>query len=111
MPCIYDPGPEDHLRDERAKNEKMRKDLDHLTHENDQLREALLNLINDRNYVLPEPVVQTVSENQTKHRKEDLKRLKKTFMESEDALRLGLVILADPTKPLEPQLGFNPDEF
>lgn len=111
MPCTYDPGPSDYLRDERAKNEKMKKDLDRLTHENDQLREALLNLINDRDYVLPEPVVKKVSENQTKHRKEDLKRLKKTFIESEDATRLGLVILADPTKPLEPQLGFDPDDF
>lgn len=110
-PCTYDPGPEDYLRSERAKNEKMKKDLDRLTVENDRLREALLNIINDKDYQLPAAVVKEVTKSQEKHRKEDLARLKKTFLASKDAERLGLVILADPSKELEPQLGFNPDDF
>lgn len=111
MPCRYDPGPEDYLRGERAKNEKLTKDLDKLTRENDMLREALLKLITDPTYKVPAAVVKKVSTDQTKHRKEDLKRLEKAFRESRDAEKLGKVMLADPTKPLEPQLGFDPDAF
>lgn len=120
MPCRYDPGPEDYLRSEKDKNVKLTKALDKLTRENDQLREALLNLINNRDYVLPQAVVKKVKTAQSKHRKEDLARLEKTFREQiasgeafdEDLYRLlGLVIMADPEKELQPQLGFDPDDF
>jgi predicted transcriptional regulator len=120
MPCRYDPGPEDYLRDEKRKTEKLTKELDKLTRENDQLREALLNMINDKDYVLPAAVVKKVKTNQTKHRKEDLVRLEKTFREMiasgegdapELYENLGRVMTADPTEELEPQLGFNPDDF
>jgi len=126
MPCRYDPGPEDYLRSERQKVEKLTKDLDKLTHENDQLREALLRLINDPNYKLPQAVVKKVKTNQVKHRKEDLKRLEKTFrddiangvtgitrgtVQTSIYEILGKIVAADPNEPLEPQLGFDPDEF
>lgn len=48
---------------------------------------------------------------QTEHRKADLKRLAATFVEKWDMESLKKVIDADPTKPLEPQLGFDPDAF
>jgi phosphoribosylaminoimidazole-succinocarboxamide synthase len=111
MPCRYDPGPEDYLRTEKQKVAKLTKDLDKLTAENDRLREALLNLINDKDYVLPAEVVKEVQAEQVKHRKADLKRLERVFLTNKDALRLGKVLLADPKKPLEPQLGFDADEF
>lgn len=120
MPCRYDPGPEDYLRSEKVKTEKLTKDLDRLTKENDRLREALLNLINDKDYQLPAAVVKAVTKNQVKHRKEDLARLEKTFRQSiKDAEGdqpelfelLGRVLTADPDKDLTPQLGFDPDDY
>lgn len=48
---------------------------------------------------------------QVKHREEDLRRLMKTFGQTADRERLAKVLAADNTKPLEPQLGFSPDEF
>ena len=126
MPCRYDPGPNDYLRDERQKNEKLMSDLDRLTHQNDQYREALLNMINDRGYNLPADVVADITVDQTAHRQEDLDRLEKycrTIL-SEGATHvsidgeeltihevLGRVVTADPSKTLEPQLGFDPNEF
>lgn len=126
MPCRYDPGPEDHLRTELERNKKLRKDLDRLTHENDQLREALLRLITEENYVLPAPAFERIAETQTKHRQEDLDRLESAIRElignDVDHVRLtpsnielnlfealGRVLTADPGKALEPQLGFDPD--
>lgn len=52
-----------------------------------------------------------ISRAQVEHRKEDLKRLAHTFIDSEDAVRLRKVLETDPAYPLQPQLGFDPDEF
>jgi hypothetical protein len=48
---------------------------------------------------------------QIEHRKEDLKRLATTFIDSGDQERLAKVASADPTQPLADQLGFDPDDF
>lgn len=45
------------------------------------------------------------------HRKEDLKRLAHTFIETGDMPMLRKVIDADPTKPLTEQLGFDPHDY
>jgi hypothetical protein len=108
MPCRYDMpvGNED-----KATINRLRKDLDKLTAENDMLREAVLNLTRDREFELDPAVVKIIAEDQTKHRAADLKRLRNVFIKNRDAERLGLVMLADPKKPLEEQLGFSPDAY
>jgi hypothetical protein len=122
MPCTYyETQAEINARnsEKAAARQKIIDDLDRLTHENDMLREALLTLANEHEseygnfdyFPISEDVLNLIGKNQVKHRKEDLKRLKKVFMQSKDAEKLGLVMLADPTKPLEPQLGFDPDAF
>lgn len=52
-----------------------------------------------------------IEQRQIQHRNEDLIRLMKTFADSGDRDRLRVVIDADPNKPLQAQLGFDPDEF
>ncbi len=105
MPCQYYTPDEER----RMAAEAYRKELNRLTHENDMLREALMVAVSGGE-VDPD-FLKTVYKNQVKHRKEDLKRLEETFRASRDAEKLGLVLLADPTQPLEPQLGFDPDAF
>lgn len=104
MPCHSDYSDYDNTQ-------RTREAMNKLTCENDMLRDALLNMINDRNYELPVAVIKVVQDEQIKHRKSDLKRLEKVFRESRDAEKLGLVLLADPRRFLEPQLGFNPDAY
>lgn len=48
---------------------------------------------------------------QDAHRKEDLKRLAHTFIETGDMPMLRKVIDADPAYPLTEQLGFDPDDY
>lgn len=48
---------------------------------------------------------------QDDHRKEDLKRLAHTFIETGDMPMLRKVIDADPAYPLAEQLGFDPDDY
>lgn len=117
MPCRYDPSPAeiaashaDATRRQDAKERKLKKDLDRLTHEGDMLREAIIALVDEGTPPSPD-VMELIAEKQIEHRKEDLKRLEKTFREKKDAERLGKTMLADPQFPLEPQLGFDPDAF
>lgn len=56
-------------------------------------------------------VLKKIERDQVKHRKEDLKRLAHEFIESGHHAGLDKVLNADPTKPLEGQLGFDPDQF
>lgn len=88
---------------------RLRQELDRLTHENDVLREAVLSAAEGK--PIKKSLLKQVRDNQVQHRKEDLARLEQTFRASKDATRLGLVMLADPAKPLKPQLGFDPDAF
>lgn len=110
---------------------------DTLTHENDLLREALIIV---QGHVGREQLemwvggelLSQVNQNQVEHRKEDLRRLNKTFLDKMveaatdkkisdsdvrvlNALEWSALLLkvreADPTKPLEEQLGFNPDKY
>jgi len=79
---------------------------------------------------IPSDVWDKIQEDQVEHRKEDLRRLEKTFndkladlyksgrrwdgfKEERNTLfdRLRKVEEADPDKPLAPQLGFDPDDF
>lgn len=52
-----------------------------------------------------------IEETQTAHRVEDLKRLAKVAIDNWDMDLLKKVTSADKTKPLEPQLGFDPDSM
>lgn len=119
MPCTYY-TPDEERRMSAEYDRKQRAELDRLTHENDILREALI-AATSGNEIDPD-FLKTVHENQVKHRKEDLKRLEKTFRkqlsETNDYAReriiqqmIGAVVTADPLKPLAPQLGFDPDAF
>lgn len=56
-------------------------------------------------------ILADITNDQIKHREDDLRRLMKTFADSGDRVRLKKVLDADNTKPLEPQLGFSPDDF
>jgi hypothetical protein len=89
----------------------LKKVADKLTHENDMLREELLRIAEINPKLLKPAFVKKINAAQIKHRKEDLQRLEQTFRTSKDAEKLGLVMLADPNKPLEPQLGFDPDAY
>lgn len=48
---------------------------------------------------------------QVAHRKEDIKRLRLKFIEDGDEDNLMKTIEIDYSEPLEPQLGFDPDDF
>lgn len=113
MPCISEyPG---------EREAGLREELDRLTHENDELREALLTL-KDGGELRP-AMWMKIGREQIKHRKEDLARLDRTLREALRKAkpgvtnvtllyeRLGRVVAADPSKPLEPQLGFDPDSL
>lgn len=52
-----------------------------------------------------------IERKQIAHRKADLARLLKTLGAAGDVEKLRKVLDADPLKPLEPQLGFSPDEY
>lgn len=54
---------------------------------------------------------EVIRERQIAHREADLSRLMRVFGANGDRKRLKLVLDADATKPLEPQLGFNADDF
>lgn len=109
MPCTYDPSPEEIAAATQQRDKYLRTELDRLTKENDRLRELVVGLAEGRTPSKKE--LDFIYRDQIKHRKEDLKRLEKTFRSRKDAKRLGLVMLADPNKPLADQLGFDPDSF
>lgn len=116
MPCTDDFRPPNF----NAPDPETQVHLDHLTRENDQLREWLIKL-EDGGYLTADQWGM-IHRNQSKHRAADLARLEKKFRASiadQKAMgregqtdlhaKLGLVVTADPSKPLEPQLGFDPD--
>lgn len=138
MPCHYEETPgEIEARKEAdfaARTAPMRAALDTLTHENDILREALLKIIS----LEPKAAIwigtslsEQIALDQVEHRKEDLRRLTETFNDkileaatdkkvdpaqrALNAISWGAFLLkvreADPEKPLEPQLGFDPDDY
>jgi hypothetical protein len=98
-------------RDSDAAAEKWKKLADKLTHENDMLREVILAAAEKYPKAFTAKTLKQVNLDQIAHRKEDLRRLEKTFRASKDAEKLGLVMLADPNKPLQKQLGFDPDAY
>jgi hypothetical protein len=118
MPCRVEPS-----YDELPTNTlHLRSQLDKLTAENDLLRETLLSVVESPTYTIPAKVLKLIEKDQVKHRKEDLIRLEKTFRDqiaaTNDHARerilyelLGRVVVAVPSKPLEPQLGFDPDKY
>lgn len=55
--------------------------------------------------------VEEVEQRQIEHRKEDIKRLRITFAKTGDEDRLAKTLNVDYARPLEEQLGFDPDEF
>jgi len=52
-----------------------------------------------------------IEKRQIAHRKEDIKRLRKTLVENGDEDSLAKTLNIDYSKPLYPQLGFDPDDF
>ena len=135
MPCRYEPTPEEIEASRQASIEKQTKPLikklDALTHENDQLREIVLtSLATGKMVELTDTVAKKIHKDQVTHREEDLRRLNDYFREEmwkliqkngKDALtspemkelsaKIQRVQDADSEKPLEPQLGFDPDEY
>jgi hypothetical protein len=106
---------------ERDNLTAARTEMDRLTRENDWLRELTIRLLNGEPVTKEE--LECVRRDQIhQHRKEDLARLEKQFRASiadQKAMgreggtdlhaKLGLVVTADPSRPLTPQLGFDPD--
>jgi len=99
---------------------KLREDLDRLTHENDILREIVLQHAPDH---VPLTILEEISKAQEAHRQEDLDRLKATLLrlmrdpQTHPSHLFGYagdlkkVLNADPKKPLLDQLGFDPDAY
>jgi hypothetical protein len=106
MPCRVDDYPPDY-----ENPSTLRIKADALTAENDRLREVILRLTEDPGYKVPKTIMNKIRKDQVEHRKEDLARLERKFIKNRDTERLNKVWAADPKKPLEPQLGFDPDEF
>lgn len=118
MPCQVEEPWESDLRyrkseaeSAKALAEKWKKIADKLTLENDILREGILAAAEKAPKAFTASFLKKVNLDQIAHRKEDLRRLEKVFRASKDAEKLGKVILADPNKPLEKQLGFDPDAY
>lgn len=78
----------------------------------DYLRDVIWYLINDEESVTAAEL-DTILSDQEKHRQVDLDRvavvLSKNLKKNKD--KLQKVLDADISRPLEPQLGFNPDDF
>lgn len=78
----------------------------------DYLRDVIWYLINDEESVTASEL-DTILSDQEKHRQVDLDRvavvLSKNLMKNKEKLKK--VLDADISRPLEPQLGFNPDDF
>ena len=142
MPCHVELTEAELEANRRARTEKeiakvvepLQKRNNDLTHENDQLREAILNIVtvlgSDAENLVPSAFFKKIQKNQVEHRKEDLRRLDETFRAylwaavaeqgtaafttkdfQDTMVRIHAVQDADPNEPLEPQLGFDPDEY
>jgi hypothetical protein len=118
MPCRVEEPWESNVRyhsseaeKAQALAEKWKKIADKLTLENDMLREGILAAAEKAPKAFTATFLKKVNLDQIAHRKEDLRRLEKVFRASKDAEKLGKVMLADPNKPLEKQLGFDPDAY
>lgn len=112
MPCRSDYMEEPRSGVSQAKYNDLVAQHNKLTAEADVLREAVLDgLERGLDLKVPAAVKKGLAARQTAHRKVDLKRLEETFIKSKDTERLAKVWAADPKKPLEPQLGFDPDAF
>ena len=78
----------------------------------DYLRDVIWYLINDEKSVTAAEL-DTILSDQEKHRQVDLDRvavvLSKNLKKNKE--KLQKVLDADISRPLEPQLGFNPDDF
>lgn len=112
-------------------------ELDRLTHENDQLRELVIDIVEagrpvkvagtvtgprTSDYTITPTFWHQITRGQVEHRKADLKRLEEIIRENIKHVlqpteqdiwyaKLGRVLTADPNKPLAPQLGFDPDSI
>lgn len=142
MPCHVELTEAEKEAERRARTEReiaavvkpLMERNDQLTHENDMLRETILNLVgvlgSEAEDLIDTELLERIEKNQVEHRKEDLRRLDDTlrqemwdhiqkhgpegltdpFMLERQALMVK-VHSADPNYPLEAQLGFDPDEY
>lgn len=77
-----------------------------LTSENLILRDSLLRMLEGA--PVGKRALDVIKKDQIELRKRTLEYLEERFRARRDAEKLGLVLLADPTEELEPQLGFDP---
>lgn len=124
-----EPTPAELARGRESDLVAVKAELDRLTAENDRLRELVLRLVDGEPVTKQE--LEWVRREQAAHRKEDLVRLDRALRDiiatnkdgwvdmpsgrrmalSSAYERLGRVVAADASKPLEPQLGFDPDSI
>jgi vacuolar-type H+-ATPase catalytic subunit A/Vma1 len=55
--------------------------------------------------------IKRIEKEQYQHRADDLRRLRKVFVDLDDTAKLRKTLDATPAEPLHAQLGFDPDEF
>lgn len=101
----------DEILKENARFNNLKTICDDLTYQNDVLREIVLEAYNSGKIELNDELAHKINVDQMNHRQEDLDRLEKVFLGSRDSEKLGKVWSADVQYPLEPQLGFDPNEF
>lgn len=136
MPCRVDPTPEEieASRQKRADNadkarrvtkaesvaQRLETQINYLSVQLDYTRDLVYRMWNtspDELGVYPADLAEEVTKTlriQEKHRQADLDRLITTLGKNPTNKNKGLlkkVLEADPSKPLEPQLGFNPDDI
>lgn len=119
MPCYYEPTPTEIRKSEdrrvAAIKKPLEKDIAKLQNINNVLSVKLDRLHEDiikyfEGWLDVPNFVKQVREDQIKHRQDDLDRLLASgTIKDPDTIRR--VALADPNLPLEPQLGFNPDDY
>ncbi len=110
---------EDEVKKAQTRGQKDAEQINFLSVQLDYTRDLLWRIWNETEISTPvdSELAEEVSKTlkiQEKHRKADLDRLIKTLSKNpteKNKQRLRLVLDADVSKPLEPQLGFDPDSL
>jgi len=129
MPCRYDPTPQE-IAEARERQEKRIADkaiepfaheIEALVNENEELKfinnllsvkvDELHELILEwyQSEIIPIDAIDGIYQEQVVHRQKDLDRLLLSGKLSVDQIRR--VAKANAQEPLEPQIGFNPDDY
>jgi len=102
-------------------NERLSKFEDNLTRDKSMpvkgipIDEPLLRhyrlLVNEMNEYVSGINLEKIPVRQLEHRTQDMARLARYFIDFFDFEEASRVLLLDPNKPLEPQLGYDPDSI